>query len=141
MIALVVPDVQDDCSLTCVIQPFFDQDGASGQPCRVDVRPQRLGAVRMAVTVRQQSPLSGDVSSFGEELLSQCDQGGPPHHQPAAEQNATDTEGTQALNLSVAARKAFRGWLQRPRDGRQRHDVADEIGQRVDGVGDEGCGC
>jgi hypothetical protein len=90
------------------------------------------------VTVREQPPLGCKVCGVWKELLGKRNQGSPSHHHASSEQDATDAKRTQALDLSVSARKPFRGGLQRPRHRRQRHDVADEVGQTVDGVGNQG---
>jgi hypothetical protein len=94
--------------------------------------------VRVPVAVWEQPPLGREVCSFWKELLGKRNQSSPSHHHSSSKQDATDAKRAQALNLSVSARKSFRGGLQRPRHRRQRHDVADEVGQTVDGVGNQG---
>jgi hypothetical protein len=95
--------------------------------------------VVVAVAVRQQPPLRRDFRRLGEELLQQRDQRGPAHQEAATQQNATDTQRAQALDLAVPAGEALRGRLERPAHGREGEDVADEVRQAVDRVGEECC--
>lgn len=82
-------------------------------------------------------PLLRYLGGFGEELLAESQQRGPAHEETTCEQYATDTERTQTLHLAISAGEAVRGRLEGPADCCQRHDVAHEVGEAVDGVGDE----
>ena len=50
---------------------------------------------------------------------------------------AADTERAQTLHLSVSAGEAVGGRLEGPADSCERHDVAHEVGETVDSIGDE----
>ena len=91
----------------------------------------------MVVVVRYKPPLLRYFSGFGEELLAEGKQRGPAHKETACEQYATDTERAQTLHLAIPAGEAVRRGFEGPADGCQRHDVAHEIGEAVDGVGNE----
>lgn len=91
----------------------------------------------MVVVVWYKPPLLRYLSGFREELLAEGKQRGPAHEETACEQYATDTERAQTLHLSIPAGKAVRRGLEGPADCCQRHDVAHEVGEAVDGVGDE----
>lgn len=97
-------------------------------------------AVAVAVAVREEPPARGKLCGAGEKLLEEGDQGGPAHQEAPRQQDATDAQRAQALNLAVATGEAVGRRLGRPAHGREGHDVADEVGQTVDGVGDE-CWC
>lgn len=100
-----------------------------------------MGAMTVSMAVRQQPPARRNCRGFGKELLQQRNQGRPAHHEAAGEQYAADAQRTQALHLSVAAGEATRGWLERPADRGEGHDVADKVGEAVYGVGGECCVC
>lgn len=81
------------------------------------------------------------LGGLGEELLRQRNQRRPAHEEPATEQYAAHAQRAQALDLAVAAGEAVGRGLQGPADGREGEDVADEVGEAVDGVGEKGCPC
>ena len=82
--------------------------------------------------------MSSDFGGLGKQLLSEGNEGSPAHHESTAKQNATDSQGAQTLHLSVPGGEAFRGGLERPRDGGQGHDIANKVGETMDGIGNEG---
>jgi hypothetical protein len=84
-------------------------------------------------------PLLCYLGGFGEELLAEGKQRRPAHEEASCKQYAADAERAQTLDLSVSAREAVSGRLERPADGCERHDVAHQVGEAVDGIGDEGC--
>lgn len=87
----------------------------------------------------EQPQIGNRLSELGEELLHDCDQGRPAHHEASCQQDAAHAQRPETLHLSVAARESLRGSLQGPANSGQGHHVADKVGQAVNGVGGEGC--
>ena len=85
----------------------------------------------------QEAPVLGHFCGARKEYLAKCNQGRPAHEEASTEQDAADTKRSQALNFAISAGEAVGGWLEGPADGREGHDVADEIGETVNGIGDE----
>ena len=116
------------------VQPFLNYDAAARQPCCVDVGAEVLRSVAVRVSVTEDLKVREDVCDFGEELLAQSHDCLEADHDAAGEKEARDCEGAQGLDLAVAGWEARRYWFEGVGDGREGHDVRDQVGESVQGV-------
>ena len=72
-----------------------------------------------------------------EKLCVETVAGIQGHEDSPAEQQPADSQRAKTLDLSVAGREPGGRRLPAPGDGCQRHDIRDQVGQGVKGVGHE----
>lgn len=72
--------------------------------------------------------------SIKEKLRIQSVHSVEPNSQAAEQEEATDAQSPQALNLAVTAGKPRRGWSEGPGNSGQGHEVGNEVGQGMETV-------
>lgn len=92
-------------------------------------------AVRMAMS--QHARVSDRFRDLRVKLSQQNLSRIESHEHSSTEQQTTDTQRTDALDLSVAIGESVTGGFEGPGDSPQGQEVGDEVGERVVGVGNQ----
>lgn len=120
-----------------MVQPLLNHNRAGGKPGCVDAWPRNVNPMTVRMTVSQNTRVRQCFSRVRVKLSQQDLSSIETHEHSTTEQKAAHTKSANALYFSVSIRESFAWWLDGPSDGAECHEIRDEVGERVVGVGDQ----